>query len=274
MVTSALVSGFVDDIVLKLVVCSGRRSEAVATMALATALLDTLLARHGFRQNPSKRMVAPQLLAKEMWAMGKVLGVTTATRYLGGLQIFHRLGNRQELERRAAAANAAWAQLQGYWFSGGPQSVKRLMLISKVQSCLLSGLETYYLRQADYKYLDLQLGKKLRAVLQGRACSKEDELYVARTGDFVFQEFRMVPLWLELRVRRLRWLQAALAQPSEHAQWLGAIFGATHFDGAVLESDGALTEHANCFAAQFMADVASLGEDADLPDCFRTPRLS
>lgn len=37
-VTSTLVSGFVDDIFLKLVVCSGRRSQAVATMALATAL--------------------------------------------------------------------------------------------------------------------------------------------------------------------------------------------------------------------------------------------
>lgn len=205
--------------------------------------------------------------------MGKEPGVSTAARSLGGMQVFHRLGNRQELERRVAAANAAWAQLQGYWSSGGPQSVKRLMLISKVQSCLLSGLETYYLRQGDYRYLNLQLGKKLRTVLQGRACSKEDERYVARTGDSVFQEFRMVPSWLELRVRRLRWLQAALAQPREHAQWLGAVFGATHFDGAVLEADGALAEHANCFAVQFMADVASVGEDEDLTDCVRAPRL-
>lgn len=63
----------------------------------------------------------------------------------------------------------------------------------KVQSCLLSGLETYYLRSCDYKFLDLQLGKKLRAVLRARACSKQDERYAARTGDSVFQEFRMVP---------------------------------------------------------------------------------
>lgn len=92
---SALVSGFVDDIFLNLVVSSGRRSEAVASMALATALLHTLLARHGFRQNPSKRMVVPQLLQKrEMRAMGKGPGAATAARYLGGLLVFHKLGNR------------------------------------------------------------------------------------------------------------------------------------------------------------------------------------
>ena len=65
----------------------------------------------------------------------------------------------------------------------------------------------------------------------------------------------MVPAKLELTIRRFKWLQSCAAHEEDHAQFISAVFGnLPEIDGAQLEDDKKLKEHANSWAKQCQSD--------------------
>eukprot|EP00974_Lingulodinium_polyedra_P060096 5792283-Lingulodinium_polyedra.AAC.1 len=66
----------------------------------------------------------------------------------------------------------------------------------------------------------------------------------------------IVDIELELRVRRLRWLQAVSREPENHVQFLAALFGTARCDKhSTVDALGRLTENANPWARRALSDV-------------------
>ena len=72
-------------------------------------------------------------------------------------------------------------------------------------------------------------------------------------------DLRIAPCAVELRVRRVRFWQAAARHPLDNRQVMAAVFGETLFDGPVVQQ-GCLVETANEWACLFREDLLSLGE--------------
>eukprot|EP00959_Pyramimonas_sp_CCMP1952_P346428 7255545-Pyramimonas_sp.AAC.1 len=71
------------------------------------------------------------------------------------------------------------------------------------------------------------------------------------------REIRFAPLFLELRIRRIKWLQKLVEMKEDNSQLLSAVFGPTKFDGPVFV-DGRVPERANPRARQAQQDLDAL----------------
>eukprot|EP00959_Pyramimonas_sp_CCMP1952_P441447 9241511-Pyramimonas_sp.AAC.1 len=70
----------------------------------------------------------------------------------------------------------------------------------------------------------------------------------------VLQKFRMASLFLELRIRRLKWLQTMAARKEYHAQYLSAVFGNMVCGGEVFR-EGYAHVNSNPWARQAQQDI-------------------
>ena len=77
----------------------------------------------------------------------------------------------------------------------------------------------------------------------------------------VMTHWRVAPSHIELRLRRLRWLQDMIRQPEAHAQVIAAIWGRLpdeHHD--TIDASGRPTEKANPYAKLLDEDMETLCE--------------
>lgn len=103
--------------------------------------------------------------------------------------------------------------------------------------------------------------QSLRSMLRGAACEKGEAGYEKVTSRQVLARWKLVPFAVDLRVRRLRWLQSMLRNPEEHRQTIAAVWGKLLIvEGEPkVGEDGLLTESANSFAVQWKSMWRSSG---------------
>ena len=79
------------------------------------------------------------------------------------------------------------------------------------------------------------------------------------TNKEVLRFWKLAPCDVEARVRRLKWAQTLVQDPSHHAQVLTAMFGKLPAESsATLNSEGELTPEANPWALRWMEDLEAL----------------
>ena len=105
------------------------------------------------------------------------------------------------------------------------------MVITMLVSHLLSAIESYVPSKTDFRQFDAMLNTKLRICMKGRACQFDAEGSAKkRPNKKVLQYWRLVPLALEARVRRLLFFQSLVADPNNHRLVLAAVFGRARFE--------------------------------------------
>jgi len=258
------ITTFADDVAKKHYVTGG--ANAVQTLREANAIFDRQLERGGYGQNRGKQEVVPSFSGanshrniREFLASGEVEGkVLLRARYLGP-RFSGTSSNVAERKTRVRAARSGWMSMGSFWHSGAPKRTLRLLFISKVQSQMCSAGEAMVFRDVDYKIMNTVLLKLLRSMMKGRACREGAEHREAMSGREVYTFWKLVPVEIELRVKRLRWLQTVLADQRHHMQLIAAIFGKYEFeDFTTVGRDGRLDERANPWAKLWMSDVMSL----------------
>ena len=76
--------------------------------------------------------------------------------------------------------------------------------------------------------------------------------FKAMTNNEVWIKLGLVPTALEIKVQKLRWLQAMVRHPDAHAQVLGALFAQLRRERTpTLDDEGRLAAGANPWAVSF-----------------------
>ena len=79
------------------------------------------------------------------------------------------------------------------------------------------------------------------------------------TNKEVLRFWKLAPCDVEAWVRRLKWAQTLVQDPSHHAQVLTAMFGKLPAEpSATLKPDGEITPEANPWAVRWMEDLEAL----------------
>eukprot|EP00974_Lingulodinium_polyedra_P116998 11161358-Lingulodinium_polyedra.AAC.1 len=76
--------------------------------------------------------------------------------------------NAAERAKRFVAIGRGWVQYRGFWRSHAPSRLSKLVYLVEIQSVALSGLESYVLKQVDFKVLDRKMSGFLRSMLLGK----------------------------------------------------------------------------------------------------------
>ena len=180
-----------------------------------------------------------------------------------------------EIAARGAALAAAWNAHGRFWTAAGVNfGQKRSVFRSAVQGAALAALEAYVIPAASLAKLDRELTKRARVLLRGKACKKiskstglllehpgdAEVRYVKHSNAQVWKQIRCLPCAPELRLRRLKWMQAVARHPEQHRQHLAALLGRLHHteEPPTLDEHGAPTAQANPWLQQLCADVGSL----------------
>ena len=258
---------YADD-VSKIIVCEDA-NDLEAQVDVLNFNFDSNLGEVGMAQNTTKQEHVPCFCGpgarrqyKQILQEQRLPGSSKrSAKYLGGQQ--HHLDTcEDELQARESAARVSWATFGRLWSrSTLPKQALCLIFSGTVVAALLSGLEALTLSAAQLRRLDsimLTYGRKL---MRGKACRKHEQpdgsiRYIACTSAHVWQYIRLVPCEVELRVRRLRWLQNLARQPDAHSNVLAALFGAFPQDPRDFPSFSVET---NPWAQQLLADVLCLG---------------
>ena len=225
---------FLDDLVRIIPCWDGTAASLLELDEFDNNTLDAALSEGGYKQNTNKQDTAvflPSRGENRKASMGVQGRSIPSLVHLGGIATPSG-SNASEVHARINAGNMGWTRLGNFWFSKGPWRVKRLMFQANVAARVLSALESYVLLPSEVKKLDSSLGKKLRAMLCGRAHQFDEDTgtHTSWTALQVWREWQMAPVALELLVRRLAWWQAMVFSPDNHRQFLGVFFGCFRFE--------------------------------------------
>ena len=137
------------------------------------------------------------------------------------------------------------------------QRIRRIIFRSMVWSALLTS-------RADCKAFDKFTASKGRSLMRGKASGRwidtdGTKRYHALTNAEVLRWLKLVPIHLELQVRRLRWWQTILMDREGNEALLGIFFGrlGAEVKGPLLE-DGTLSPNAHPRVLQLEVDLRSL----------------
>ena len=114
--------------------------------------------------------------------------------------------------RRVAAAKARWYTTGAFWSSAVSTKMKKAVLRSTIKGAPLSGLEAFaghrgQLTQKDVDPIDAVFLRYGRLLLQGKAVTDHSGKRKAKKTEEIWKMLRLVSSLLELRIRRLKWLQ-------------------------------------------------------------------
>lgn len=163
----------------------------------------------------------------------------------------------------AAAMKIGWIQMGVFWNAKAPWAVRRLALAMKVQSNALSAMTAFVLRPRELRRLDRQMEKFLRAALQGASPEWRADSHPRRwPAAALWRKWQLAPCAVELRVQRLRWLQAMIAHPEALAQLVAVVFGRARFDPRPppLEAPTDDQAHRDPWLRQLLEDVGALAD--------------
>lgn len=264
-------STFADDLCRKTIVSCPQDAES--KVDALNNCLDHALLPAGMAQNTSKQEhvvvfsgARSKAYTKQLLSEQKLTGKTLCeARYLGAVCRYD--GNpSSEIGKRARAAYSAWSTFRGVWHSRElPWRAVRCIFISMVYNVLFSGLETLCLGAVHYKKLDSIVISYGRRLMHGKACTKIQQedgstKYVSKSNLEVFRYLGLASSRIELRIRRLQFLQQMARNADAHVAVLTAIFGKLCFDkeDTLCPAGGGLAEHANVYAKMFWNDLQSL----------------
>ena len=139
--------------------------------------------------------------------------------------------NTKEINARL---NAAWTKW--YMFSKlitddeAPFHVRRLCFINMVYNALLSGTEAFVFTDAEYDKLNNFVFSRCRALLLGKAHSKDsNNKHTSISNVQVMKKVGILPVHLELAVRRLKWFKTIVLKPSSAGTLIATWFGNFEF---------------------------------------------
>ena len=101
----------------------------------------------------------------------------------------------------------AWARMGKFWFSKSPNRLKRLCILAYLQSVLVTGVESFWPTEKDYKVMDSHMARLLRAMFKGKACWEEEEHRKALTNAEVLHYWDIMPARWEVASRRVAWIR-------------------------------------------------------------------
>ena len=138
--------------------------------------------------------------------------------------------------------------------------LKRCFFISRVVNTALSGIEAFCPSKAQYQALTSLVTCLARRVMAGAAARRGEHGQVRTlTNKEVLRFWKLAPCDVEARVRRLKWAQTLVQDPSHHAQVLTAMFGKLPAESsATLNPEGEFTPEANPWAVRWMEDLEAL----------------
>ena len=190
-------------------------------------ILNEALATVQLKQNETKQETGVYVKGRaftrmiDKHVMGRAL---PALMHLGGM-IVVRGSNQEEIKNRLAASNLGWNRLGSFWFAKTPWRLKRLIFLANIQARLLSGLISFTQLPSETKRLDRSMGKKLRAMLMGKAYRQTEQSHRKWTTQEVFRWWRLPPSAIELMVLRIGWWQSIARDPDKRQQLLTVFFG-------------------------------------------------
>ena len=136
---------------------------------------------------------------------------------------------------------------------------KKLLFQATVQGAILINMDTYFTTNNDYNILDVCITNKVRALRRGKAVDWSGEHPTAQKTYQLWHWAHLVPCELELRVRRLKHLQAVVRSPMQHEQYIAMMFGIFRFESRPTSNpDGTLHPEAHPFVQRALADIESI----------------
>ena len=113
--------------------------------------------------------------------------------------------------------------------------VKKLFFVALVYNALLAALEARVLTECELDKLTAFVVLRCRALLGGKACSKEGNKNTPLPNHEVLKRVGCLPVHLELRLRRLNWFKNILRDPQAAGGLVAAWFAVFEWDtGGVL----------------------------------------
>eukprot|EP00959_Pyramimonas_sp_CCMP1952_P416125 8718579-Pyramimonas_sp.AAC.1 len=144
-------------------------------------------------------------------------------RVLGG-QI-HCLGSiAVEVSKRLGALKSSFHALGKFWSAPGVAFRLRRSVLLGIQNVGTQNLEAFLVTKGQCKRIDSTFIKHCRVAMQGGASREGPDHIRTMTNEYVLRHWRLVPSFLELRVRRLNWLVQFIRYPKRRAQILTALF--------------------------------------------------
>ena len=223
----------------------------------------------GFSQNRGKEELLMHLVGTGSLADRRLVReghvslpgkVVTVARHLGS-HLGEKASFTHELPRRRQATMAAFYSVGQLWYESRVSwRLKRCFFISRVVNTALSGIEAFCPSKAQYQALTSVVTCLARRVMAGAAVRRGEHGRVRTlTNKEVLRFWKLAPCDVEARVRRLKWAQTLVQDPSHHAQVLTAMFGKLPAEpSATLTPDGEVTPEANPWAVRWMEDVEAL----------------
>ena len=129
--------------------------------------------------------------------------------------------------------------------------LKRCFFIGRVVNTALSGIEAFCPSKAQYQSLTSLVTCLARRVMAGATTRMGDHGRVrTMSNKGVLRFWKLAPCDVEAQVRRLKWAQTLVQDPSHHTQLITAMFG---------KLPSQRTPEANPWAVRWMADLEELG---------------
>ena len=264
------VTTYADDVCRKILISPPRTASVLVQQS--NAILDEELSKASMAQNVDKQQhitvfkgTDSRKHAKHVSQHGIQAGTAVfEARYLGGLQRFDGPCG-PEIDKRAKAAYVSWCTFQGSWHRRElPRRGLTSVFLGMVYEVLLAGLDALVLGRRQYDQLDRIITAYGRRLMRGTACEKaEDEQgqihYRSVLNSAVFRFLGIASSRIELRIRRLKFLQRQARDPRKHHQVITAIFGTMFFEGEpTIQPDGGLSTYANSYAKTYWEDIQAL----------------
>ena len=202
---------FVDD--LASCVATANNEEINAMLTSLSTSLDSAFSEDGLEQNADKATALLRAAGDGARAVTKKMqeakeGVVNNARYLGPM-LNWRGGVEVEVDRRIRAADQAWFMHRGLWSSNISLQVKVNGFRAVVLSSLIDCMHVFFIPKRLMQKLQARYMKRLRALLKGRACMKQDHSEHARAPQVSSNKYRsllimqFVKSWVHLRLLRI-----------------------------------------------------------------------
>ena len=154
------------------------------------------------------------------------------SRYLGGR--FHvDLWAHVEVSYRLTAIKIGWNSCAHFCCSKVTSRFRKLVFGSLVYSPALAGMEIWTLSESQVDQLNTRVLFYVRKLMRDDAClkpEKPEEHHRAMTNTTVWRTMGLVPAGLELRIRRLKWLQEMVKHPANNDHLWTALPGKADFE--------------------------------------------
>lgn len=169
---------------------------------------------------------------------------------------------------RAQSMKKAWWEMRRFLTSEAAWRVRKMVFVAKLVSAGLSATETYDLSKAERGYLGRKVVGYARKVAGARCVTKTGAHIVRKGNDAVLSELGMVPVRIELAIRRWMWIQSMVTKPRTHQAVINAIRGQANFERGptVLpngELNGDMAGGVNGFARMIEMDFELLQQYGD-----------